>query len=223
MDTSPATPAAGAAASGSTVHERVLAAPDYPTFARLLRESGCRRCTLAEDRTHIVVDRGDSRAGIMAVGEAPGEQEDLRGRAFVGRAGRVLDELLRGAGLEPEADLLIANVVKCRPPGNRVPHAAEAAACLPYLRRQIELARPHTVLLLGATAHRHFVRASKAVVMEREVGRRFALAAWPGIGFTTLYHPAYLLRSPGRKPLALRHLEQAREVLQREGRWPRSG
>lgn len=197
-----------------------LAATDYASFASRLRESGCRRCALAAARTSIVVDRGDPAAGIMAVGEGPGEQEDLAGRAFVGRAGRLLDELLRAVGLDPERHLLIANVVKCRPPANRVPHADEVAACMPYLRRQIELVRPHTVLLLGATAHRHFVPAQKSFAMEREVGRRFSLETWPGIAFYTLYHPAYLLRSPGRKPLALGHLAQVREQIEAQGRWP---
>lgn len=204
-------------------HEQVLAAPDYPAFARLLRESGCRRCALGAQRTHVVVDRGDPSAGIVAVGEGPGEQEDLAGRAFVGRAGRVLDELLRGVGLEPERHLLIANVVKCRPPDNRVPHAEEVAACLPYLRRQLELVGPHTVLLLGATALRHFVGARKPFALEREVGRRFLLEAWPGIDFYALYHPAYLLRSPRKKPLALAHLQQVREELGAKGRWPDPG
>lgn len=204
-------------------HEEILAAPDYPTLARRLRESGCRRCALAAERTHVVVDRGDPAAGIMAVGEGPGEQEDLSGRAFVGRAGRVLDELLRAVGLDPERHLLIANAVKCRPPANRVPHAGEVAACLPYLRRQIELVRPHTVLLLGATAYRHFVPTQRSFAMEREVGRRFALEAWPGVAFCALYHPAYLLRSPGKKPLALGHLERLRATLLAEGRWPTGG
>jgi len=197
-----------------------LAAPDYATFAPLLRESGCRRCVLAATRTNIVVDRGDPTARIMAIGEGPGEQEDLAGRAFVGRAGRVLDELLRAVGLDPERHLLIANVVKCRPPGNRVPHADEVAACIPYLRRQIELVAPHTVLLLGATSYRHFVPTQKSFAMEREVGRRFSLEAWPGIAFYALYHPAYLLRSPGKKPLALGHLEKVREEIEAQGQWP---
>jgi DNA polymerase len=202
-------------------HEEILAAPDYPTFARLLRDSGCRRCTLAAERKHIVVDRGDPRAGIVAVGEAPGEQEDLAGRAFVGRAGRVLDGLLRDAGLDPESHLLIANVVKCRPPGNRIPRADEAAACLPYLGRQIELMRPHTILLLGATAFRHFAAPKvRSFAMGRMAGRRFELEAWPGIGFHALYHPAYLLRSPGMRAVALTHLEGVREALRRDGRWP---
>ncbi len=190
-----------------------LAAPDYPTFARLLRESECRRCALAATRTNIVVDRGNPAAGIMAIGEGPGEQEDLTGRAFVGRAGRVLDDLLRAIGLDPELHLLIANIVKCRPPGNRVPHADEVKACLPFLHHQIELVRPHTVLLLGATAYRHFVPSQKSFAMEREVGRRFTLEPWPGIAFYALYHPAYLLRSPGKKTVALGHLEQVRRQI----------
>jgi DNA polymerase len=221
MDTSSAAVPAGGAVGGRTAHEQILAAPDYPTFARLLRESGCRRCTLAAARTHIVVDRGELRSGIMAVGEAPGEQEDLSGRAFVGRAGRVLDDLLRAVGLDPERDLLIANVVKCRPPGNRVPHADEVAACLPYLHRQLSLARPHTVLLLGATALRHFaLPTGRSRALGEEVGHRFALDAWPGVAFHALYHPAYLLRSPGKRPAALGHLERIRATLLAEGRWP---
>jgi DNA polymerase len=197
-----------------------LAAPDYATFARLLRDLGCRRCALAAARTHVVVDRGEPAAAIMAVGEGPGEQEDLTGNAFVGRAGRVLDELLRAVGLDPGRHLLIANIVKCRPPGNRVPNAAEVEACLPFLHRQLDLVRPHTVLLLGATAYRHFVPSRKPFAMEREVGRRFTLEAWPETAFYALYHPAYLVRSPGKKPIALAHLEQVRRELREEGRWP---
>jgi len=204
-------------------HAEVLAAPAYGAFARLLRESGCRRCALAAERSNIVVDRGEPAAGIVAIGEGPGAQEDIAGRAFVGRAGRVLDELLRTAGLDPERHLLIANIVKCRPPANRVPHADEVAACFPYLHRQLELVRPHTVLLLGATALGHFVPARKPFVLEREAGRRFALEAWPGIAFYALYHPAYLLRSPREKPFALSHLKRIREELMCLGQWPGSG
>jgi DNA polymerase len=200
--------------------DTLLAEPDYRAFAGRLRDSGCRRCALAATRTTIVVDRGDPGAGIMAIGEGPGEQEDLAGRAFVGRAGRVLDELLRGVGLDPERHVLIANVVKCRPPGNRVPHADEVAACLPFLLHQLDLVRPHTVLLLGATAYRHFVPVQRSFAMEREVGRRFSIERWPQVAFYALYHPAYLLRSPGKKPLALGHLAGVREQIQAQGRWP---
>lgn len=204
--------------TAAATREAILAAPDYPRFARLLRESGCRRCALAAARTTIVVDRGNPEAGIIAVGEGPGEQEDLAGRAFVGRSGRVLDELLRAVGFDPEADLLIANIVKCRPPGNRVPHPDEVAACVPFLHRQIELVRPHTVLLLGATAYRHLAPARRPRTLKPEAGRRFTLAAWPGIAFYALYHPAYLLRSPGKKPIAQGHLEKVRKDLRDLGR-----
>ncbi len=202
------------------VSDNPLTAPEYDAFAPLLRESGCRRCALAAARTNIVVDRGDPAAKIMVIGEGPGEQEDLAGRAFVGRAGRVLDELLRAVGLDPERHLLIANVVKCRPPANRVPRANEAAACIPFLHRQMELVRPHTVLLLGRTASSHFVPGRKIFVMKREVGRRFTLPAWPETGFYPLYHPAYLLRSPGKKSAALGHLEKVRGELRERGHWP---
>lgn len=216
-----ASPADGrAAATRRTVHERILAARRYPAFARLLRGSGCPRCALCAARTRIVVDRGDPRAGIMAVGEAPGRQEDLTGQAFVGRAGRRLDQLLRAAGLDPRSDVLIANLVKCRPPGNRVPRAAEIAACFPYLQRQIELVRPHTVLLLGATALRRFAGPGGPRALEQAAGRRFTSASWPGVAFFALYHPAYLLRSPRKLPLALGHLKRVREHLRRAGRWP---
>jgi DNA polymerase len=204
-------------------HKEVLAASDYGTFATRLRESACRRCALAEARTNIVVDRGDPAAGIVAIGEGPGEREDLAGRAFVGRAGRVLDELLRSVGLDPERHLLIANIVKCRPPANRVPHTDEVAACLPFLHRQLELVRPHTALLFGATALRHFLPARTSLSLGREIGQRFALEAWPGINFYALYHPAYLLRSPGKKPVALGHLEHIRQELVRSGQWPDQG
>jgi DNA polymerase len=203
--------------------EEILAAPDYPAFAALLRDSGCRRCALAAGRTRIVVDRGSPAGRLLAIGEGPGETEDREGLAFVGRAGRLLDGLLRDVGLDPERDLLIANVVKCRPPGNRTPDAEEARACIPYLHRQIALAAPRAVLLLGATAVRHFIETKRSFAMERVVGRSVELAAWPGVGFFPLYHPAYLLRDPRRRPLAVAHLEALRERLRAEGSWPGDG
>lgn len=202
--------------SGLAIHEQILAAADYSTFARLLRESGCRRCGLADSRTRIVVDRGNPRAGLMAVGEAPGRQEDLAGQAFVGRAGRLLDELLRAAGFDPEVDVLIANLVKCRPPANRVPRPDEVAACRPYLERQLRLVRPHTVLLLGATALRSLTSPVGGSALGPSVGQRLALEAWPGVAFFPLYHPAYLLRSPGRRPAVVGHLRRIRQALPTE-------
>lgn len=199
---------------------RALEAADYSSFRELLLNSGCERCGLAAGRTRIVVDRGNPVASLMAIGEAPGEQEDLQGRAFVGRAGKLLDRLLAEGGLDAAGDLLIANVVKCRPPGNRAPRPEEAATCLPFLRRQIELLRPHTVLLLGAVAARHLFRERKPRPMKEQVGKIFSSREFPGVEFMVLYHPAYLLRDPRKQPAFVRCLGALRERLAGDGRWP---
>ncbi len=183
----------------------IMTAADYALFRRLLSGSHCDRCRLAAGRTTIVVDRGSPAARLMAVGEGPGADEDAAGQAFVGRSGRLLDRMMSTAGLDTDRDLLIANVVKCRPPGNRAPSADEAAACLPYLRRQIELVRPRLVILLGATAARHF-HPGKVPPMGEALGRSFENPDWPGISFVTLFHPAYVLRDPRKRPLMEEHL-----------------
>ena len=112
----------------------------------------CHRCALAESRQQVVVGRGNPYARLLLIGEAPGAEEDASGQPFVGRAGKLLEQLLAEAGLDSERDLSIANVIKCRPPGNRKPSRAEIAACLPWLQRQIALQRPQLIGLLGATA-----------------------------------------------------------------------
>jgi DNA polymerase len=198
----------------------ILAADEYNTFRRLLRDSTCTRCALSEGRTQIVVDRGSSQARIMAVGEGPGEQEDLQGRAFVGRAGQLMDRLAARAGIDTERHLLIANIVKCRPPGNRAPRREEAQSCLPFLKKQIDLVCPHTVLLLGATAVRHLFREKKTFAMKDEAGRIFSSPDYPGTDFMILFHPAYLLRDPRKQPVFLEHLEILRRHLESLGRWP---
>ncbi|MFC1656967.1 uracil-DNA glycosylase [Candidatus Moduliflexota bacterium] len=198
----------------------IFEAKDYGRFSSLLRASGCARCALSGGRTQIVVDRGNPAAGIMAIGEGPGEQEDLLGKAFVGRAGQLLDRLLTGVGLETDRDLLIANVVKCRPPGNRAPRREEAEACLPYLQRQIELVAPHTILLLGATAVRHLFPEKKTFTMKSEAGKIFTAPNFPAIDFMILYHPAYLLRDPRKQPGFLTHIETLKKHLSPLNRWP---
>jgi len=198
----------------------VLSADGYEAFRRLLWDSGCTRCTLAGGRTGIVVDRGAPEAGIMAVGEGPGEQEDLQGKAFVGRAGRLMDRLLAGAGIDTNRHFLIANVVKCRPPGNRAPRRDEAESCLPFLRKQIDLVRPHTILLLGATAVRHFLPAKKTFSMRDEAGKIFSSSDHPGVEIMILFHPAYLLRDPRKQPVFMEHIGMLREHLQARGQWP---
>ena len=193
----------------------VLEADTYERFRERLSASGCRLCPLSEGRTHIVVDRGNPASRLMFVGEGPGEQADLQGRAFVGKAGQLLDKILAAIGLDPDRDTLIVNVVKCRPPGNRAPHAEEAEACLPYLRRQIDLVRPEVIALLGATALRHFDPARKKVSMQQEAGRFFALPSFPGVDFVVLYHPAALLYDASLKPQMWRHVRLLRDHLAR--------
>src|SRR3989338_3284847 len=128
---------------------QVLGAKDYTSFKKALLKSNCTRCPLSESRTHIVVDRGNPEAKVVMIGEAPGENEDLQGKAFVGRAGRLLDEMMKEIGFDTNQDSLIINVVKCRPPENRAPRSEEVSACNPFLQKQIELIKPKIILLLG--------------------------------------------------------------------------
>jgi DNA polymerase len=193
-----------------STREEILGRPDYGEFARALRASGCDLCPLAAGRTNLVVDRGNPAARILAVGEGPGAEEDATGRAFVGRGGRLLDRVFAEAGFDTNEDLLIANVVKCRPPGNRAPTRTEAAACLPYLRRQIDLVDPAAIVLLGATAVKHLLPGLARTPMKDLVGREITDLAWPGRRFLVLFHPAYILRDPRKLPLAREHLARLR-------------
>lgn len=177
----------------------LFAAPDYAGFKELLAASNCRKCALAGGRRTIVVDRGNPEARIMAIGEAPGETEDSTGRAFVGRAGKLLDEIMKAIRLDTERDMLIANIAKCKPPGNRAPLIEEVAACKPYLRRQIELVQPRIILLLGATALKYMIPGKVDFSMTEEAGTIFLSDEYPGISFMALYHPAYLLYDPRKK------------------------
>jgi DNA polymerase len=193
--------------------EDLLAIVSYAEFRQALLESGCARCALSETRHNIVVDRGNPEAGILAVGEGPGAEEDATGLAFVGRGGRLFDRLMAEGGFDTNHDLLIANVVKCRPPENRVPKAPEVAACLPFLRRQIRLAKPKIIVLLGATALRHLLPGRGREAMQDVVGRPFEDAAWPGVRFLVFYHPAYLLRDPRKQADARAHIAKLRDIL----------
>lgn len=182
----------------------VLTAETYPDFRQRLRESDCQRCALAAGRQHIVVDRGNPDAQIIAIGEAPGRAEDARGIPFCGLAGRILDELFAAEGLSADQDLLLVNVVKCRPPGNRNPQPDEMASCRPFLERQLAFSSARFIVLLGSTTHRHF--APELRPFSAQVGQFFRLPRWPGREFLTLYHPAYLLRAPSREPLVREHI-----------------
>ena len=202
---------------GSAGALAALGETSYPAFRQRLATSGCRRCGLAAGRTHIVVDRGNPEAAILVVGEAPGASEDATGVAFCGRAGRMLDSLFGEAGLSTEDDLLIVNVVKCRPPGNRAPHAEEAARCRPFLERQLALSPARIVALMGATALRHFDPPRARGPLSARVGRSFTLPSWPGREFITLYHPAAILYNRSLEPVARGHLRQLAARARRPG------
>lgn len=155
----------------------------------------CTLCDLHQRRTHAVAGSGNHHASWLIIGEAPGEQEDLQGEPFVGRAGVLLNNMLKAVGLDRKA-VYIANVVKCRPPGNRDPQPAETSACYPYLQRQITLIQPELILLVGRIAAQNLLKTDTAVGKLR--GRVHRLAD-TNIPMVVTYHPAYLLRRPSEK------------------------
>jgi DNA polymerase len=191
----------------------ILSADSYSKFKEMLIRSDCKRCNLHKSRTQIVVDRGNPSASVLAVGEGPGENEDRQGLVFVGRAGHLLDEIMASVGIRTDTDLLLANIVKCRPPQNRAPQTAEAEMCLPFLKKQISLVRPKLILLLGAVALTYMLAERKSFSMEDEVGRFFTIPGYPGTEFVTLYHPAFLLRDPRKKKDMWDHIRKVKRHL----------
>jgi DNA polymerase len=153
----------------------------------------CRRCTLSESRSRIVFGQGSPGARLMFIGEGPGQEEDRAGEPFVGAAGQLLTRVIQAMNLTREA-VYIANVVKCRPPGNRVPEPVEIATCLPFLERQIAAVRPDLICLLGACAAQSLLRTAEPISRLR--GRFFEFR---GIRVMPTFHPAYLLRNPEKK------------------------
>ncbi|HEY7088308.1 MAG TPA: uracil-DNA glycosylase [Tepidisphaeraceae bacterium] len=149
----------------------------------------CRRCRLCEQRTHTVFGEGDADARILFIGEGPGENEDLQGRPFVGRAGELLNKWITAMGLRRE-QVFIANIVKCRPPGNREPSPDEVATCTPFLEKQIEIIRPPVIVTLGRPSAQHMLATKNSM------GRmRGHWHDWRGIKLMPTYHPAYVLRN----------------------------
>ena len=192
---------------------KILEAKSYADFKKALIDSHCTKCPLSENRRHIVVDRGNPEAKLLMIGEAPGENEDLQGKAFVGRAGQLLDQMMKEVGVDTNRDTLIANVVKCRPPENRAPKHEEVDQCMPFLKKQILLMRPEIIVLLGATALKHLIHDKGNFSMEKEAGKSFTHPDYPNIQLMVLYHPAYILRDPRKKPLMAEHLKQLKHLL----------
>jgi len=169
--------------------------------------SGCRLCALCESRTNAVIGRGGRNAEVLFIGEGPGENEDLQGLPFVGRAGQLLDFALSGL-MYPENSYYIANIVKCRPPKNRAPFDEEAEKCMPFLRRQTRLISPKIIICLGAVALRH--------IMGRDLKITKARGEWTerkGVHMMPTFHPAALLRDESKKELMWRDLKEAKRKL----------
>jgi len=158
-----------------------------------------------------VLDRGNPAAKVFFLGEAPGAQEDLQGRSFVGRSGKLLDAILRSIGLDPEKDVFIASVLKCRPPKNRLPKREEVAACAPHLAEQFALVDPAVVVPLGATAFSRLMpNGDFAATVGKFVDVTLAGRSVPAF---PIYHPAYLLYSPKKKTDMRAHVATLKQFL----------
>lgn len=170
---------------------------------------GCRGCGLCEGRTNLVFGTGNPDTGIMLIGEGPGEQEDLQGVPFVGRAGQLLDDMLRMINLD-RTKLYIANTVKCRPPKNRDPLPEEKEACRRWLDRQIEIIDPKIIICLGRIAAAEMIKEDFRIT--REHGLWFDVK---GRRCMAIYHPAALLRDPSKRPETFADLRAIREEVRR--------
>ena len=171
----------------------------------------CRKCSLGHSRTHSVPGEGHRNAQLVCVGEAPGATEDETGRPFVGRAGKLLDDILKAMGLERE-EVFICNVLKCRPPGNRDPEPMERSACSPFLHRQLELIRPKVLIAWGKPAAITLLNAPTASLTEL----RGKVHRYRGIPLVVTYHPAALLRNPHWKAPTWDDVRIARRILDGE-------
>jgi DNA polymerase len=186
---------------GADARAQAIAAMSWEELERSV--AGCRACGLCEGRAKTVFGVGDRKAKWLFVGEGPGYNENLQGEPFVGPAGRLLDNMMRSLGMQRSEGAFIANVVKCRPTDeqgkDRPPSADEAAACLPYLRRQIELLQPEVIVALGKTAGVSLLGLDMETPVGQIRGKLHRYANWPMV---VTYHPAYLLRKPIEKSKA---------------------
>jgi len=183
-----------------------VASMDWKTLRETVR--ACTACGLCRQRKQAVFGVGDEAASWLFVGEGPGADEDEQGDPFVGQAGRLLDSMLGALGMRRGADVYIANVVKCRPPGNRTPTPEESAACAPYLDRQIDLLAPRLIVALGKTAAVRLLNTEASLASLRGRVHRYR-----DIPVVVTYHPAYLLRSLPEKSKAWEDLVFARRAI----------
>jgi DNA polymerase len=188
---------------------------DTTTLEQLFESiKDCRRCSLAENRTNLVLGAGDERAEIMFVGEAPGFHEDKQGEPFVGPAGKLLDQLLHSIGLDRK-QVYIANTLKCRPPENRDPTPEELETCTPFLYKQIELIDPRIICTLGNHATKILLKTSTGITqLHGKLVRKGTLT------FVPLFHPAAALHKPPLKSVLIEDFQKLQELLKEErSRW----
>jgi len=204
-------PAAAAPAAGAPAVREGEASLEARWEALRAEVLHCQRCPLHLTRTQGVFGVGPRRSDWLVVGEAPGAEEDRRGEPFVGQAGQLLDAMLRAIGLDRRQNVYIANILKSRPPGNRDPRPEEVAACLPYLKRQIELLQPKLILAVGRIAAQNLLGTDSPLGRLRGQVHYFGELNTPVV---VTYHPAYLLRTPADKRKAWEDLKFARNVFQ---------
>ena len=183
--------------------------PSGETFEDIHQEIGdCTRCPLHLKRTNVVHTEGNRKARLMFVGEAPGADEDVQSRPFVGRAGQLLTKIIEAIGLRRE-EVLIGNVNRCRPPGNRPPTFEEASMCKPFLEREIAIVQPEVIVTLGNTALQNLLGAKQGITKLRGTFQDYK-----GINVMPTYHPAYLLRDPSKKREVWEDLKKVRDHLE---------
>jgi len=179
------------------------------SFEQIWSDVGdCTRCPLHQARTNIVHTEGNRRARLMFVGEAPGADEDAQARPFVGRAGQLLTKIIEAIGLKRD-DVLIGNVNRCRPPGNRPPTPEEASMCKPFLLREIAAVQPEVIVVLGNTAMRNLLDIKQGITKVRG-----QFQDYHGVKVMPTFHPAYLLRDPSKKKETWEDLKKVRDYLE---------
>jgi uracil-DNA glycosylase family 4 len=176
------------------------------------RVAACTACQLHQTRTQTVFGVGNREADLMLIGEAPGADEDRQGEPFVGKAGRLLNEMLHAVGYRRE-QVYIANILKCRPPNNRDPQPSEVELCEGYLRRQVQLIQPKLIIALGRIAAHNLLKTQTSLARLRGQVHRYGQDAIPVV---VTYHPAYLLRSPGDKRKAWKDLLLACDLIEKQ-------
>jgi DNA polymerase len=181
---------------------------------RLLQEElgECTRCNLCNARSHVVFGAGNPAARLMFIGEAPGADEDRQGEPFVGRAGQLLTRIIQAIGMQ-RRDVYIANIIKCRPPGNRDPQDDEISTCIPFLKQQIEIISPQVICTLGRIAAHALLGTDTGITRLRGHFHTYA-----GIMVMPTYHPSYLLRAPEKKKEAWIDMQMVQKLLEGDGK-----